>query len=162
MERRMKSEEMVVGNCIAGGLFRLLVKSTVPGGSFLIKNKKRCLKRCVNTWLQKDSVYWGVVLIYKVGLHRISDVSFVDELWSETFQKRLLKQLLVTKQSSKIQVINHEYNDDRPNHRIALLASASAGLKASSHQLIRGSPFVSEPSRLLLHRRRSRATNVEA
>jgi hypothetical protein len=34
----------------------------------------------VNTCLQKDSVYWGVVLIYKVGLHRISDVSFVDEL----------------------------------------------------------------------------------
>jgi hypothetical protein len=31
MERRMKSEVMVVGNCISGGLFRLLVKSTVLG-----------------------------------------------------------------------------------------------------------------------------------
>jgi hypothetical protein len=40
MERRMKSEEMVVGNCIAGGLFRLLVKSTVLGGYFLIENKR--------------------------------------------------------------------------------------------------------------------------
>jgi len=67
-----------------------------------------------NTWLQKGSVYWGFVLIYTVGSYRISDVSFVDQLWSETFQKRLLKQLLVTKQSSKIQVINHEYNDDHP------------------------------------------------